>query len=131
MHKKFNGNDSFFIRNEVKKGIKSQIARVCEHKEYPRVHSTISSGKPTQLLHDLTSPSLSQKTQDTYVIQSAEGKDCPSLQYDPDVNVEDNTFIATLNKMALPGWSDNDSNRRTEISKLAETIVSLNCQLHP
>ena len=32
--------------------------------------------------------------------------------------------------MALPGWSDNDSNRCTDISKLAETIVSLNCQLH-
>ena len=32
--------------------------------------------------------------------------------------------------MALPGWSENDSNRCTEISKLAEIIVSLNCQLH-
>ena len=32
--------------------------------------------------------------------------------------------------MALPGCSDNDSSRYTKISKLAETIVSLNCQLH-
>ena len=66
--KKFKGKDSFFIRNEVKTGIKSQIARVCEHKEYPRVHSTISSGNPTQLLHDLNIPSPSQKTQDNYVL---------------------------------------------------------------
>ena len=32
--------------------------------------------------------------------------------------------------MTLPDWSDNDSNRCTEISKLAEIIVFLNSQLY-
>ena len=54
----------------------------------------------------------------------------PELTLHFDVNVEGNTFIASLNKMALSEWSDNDSNRCTEISKLAETIALGNSQFY-
>ena len=64
-----------------------------------------------------------------HAIQASEDKRSQSSLYASDVNVEGNTFIASLNKMALPNRSD-DSNSCTEISKLAETIVFLNSQLH-
>ena len=71
-----------------------------------------------------------QETQDNFVIQSADDKRGNSLPYASDTNVEGNTFIASLNEMALPDNPNNDSYKCTEISKLAETIVLLNSRLH-
>ena len=124
------GKGSFFICNEVKTGIQSKIAKMCELKESSRVDSTISSGNPIQPSHGLVTPSRSQKAQENYALQSSEDKRMSSSHYAFDVNVEVNTFIASLNKMTLPEWSGNDSNRCTELSKLAETIVLLNSLLH-
>ena len=92
-----------------------QIARVCEHKELSRVHSAISSDKPTQPSHGLVTPAPRKLCYQA----------CAS-----DVNGEGKTSISSLNKMTLPDWFDNDSNRCTKISKVAETIVLSSRQLH-
>ena len=109
------GKDSFFISDKVKTGIKSQIARMCEYKESSRVHSAVSSDDPTQPSHGLDTLSPSHEAQENYAIQASEDKRSQSSHYGSDGNVEGNTFIASLNKMVLPNWSE-DSNRCTEIS---------------
>ena len=124
------GKDSFFICNKVRTGIQSQISRMCEHKESSSVHSAVSSDNPTQPSYGLVNPSPSHEAQENFVIPASEDQLSLTSHYSSDVNVDSNSFIASLTKMALPDWSDNVSNKCTEISKLAETIVLLNNQLH-